>query len=85
LNKAIEICQRNELWALIRKISTFHGGDEDLWLREFAKVMVEKHGFEKSLECFKNIASQLVEKSVPHEPVQKRFYELQPPFNKELK
>lgn len=55
MNKALAIAQRHELWALIKKVSNHFGGDDQEWLKEYARQIVDEHGLEKSLACFKSL------------------------------
>jgi len=55
---AIAICQKNELWSLIKKVSNSHGGDDPEWLKEYAKSLVENYSLEECLLVFRDLASQ---------------------------
>lgn len=82
-NKAVQICQRHELWGLIKKVSQYHGGDDAEWLKAYAKEMLENYTIDQALVCFRDLASQCYEKlsyeSSKIEPSKEIKY--QPPFN----
>jgi hypothetical protein len=63
LNKAADICKRNELWSLIKKVSHYYGGDDSEWLKEYAKEMLNGYSLDDALTCFRDLASQYA--SVP--------------------
>lgn len=58
MNRAIETCQRNELWALIKQVSEFYGGDDIEELKASAKEMVKNYTIEQALACFRDLAAQ---------------------------
>jgi hypothetical protein len=62
MNKAVETCQRNELWALLKKIDAHYGGNDIEWLKIYAKDILQHHSLEAALTCFRDIAKQVPDK-----------------------
>lgn len=58
--KAIEICKRNELWGLIKKVSEYYGGDDKEWLREYSRELLKNNTLDAALACMRDIASMCV-------------------------
>lgn len=54
----LDTCKRNELWALIRKVGNHYNEDNE-YLKEYAKELVENHDIEKALICFRDLATRL--------------------------
>lgn len=54
------IAKKNELCALVRKISDTLGGDNVEWLREYCKELVEKHknNLDGALRYFRNVEKE---------------------------
>lgn len=63
MNKSIEICLRNELWGLIKKVSANYGGDDIDWLKEYARDMLKNNTLQAAVKCFREIASY---RHLPH-------------------
>lgn len=60
MNHALWIAKKNELCSLIKKVSDLHGGDELLWLKEYAIEVIEvnKDGLDTALACFRELERQ---------------------------
>lgn len=56
-SSAIVIAKKHELWSYINKISKLYGGDEDEFLRQYAKEVYEwyQDELDVALGCFKEI------------------------------
>jgi hypothetical protein len=82
-NRAIDICERNELWALIKRVSDYYGGDEIEFLKAFGKNMVKICTINKSLTCFRELATSCQTKVAVRKvkiSARENWQELQPPF-----
>lgn len=54
---ALFIPKKNELAVLIKKVSDAYGGDDVVWLREYAKEVIElnRQNLDVALDCFNNL------------------------------
>lgn len=61
MNRAIWIAKKNELCGLIKQVSDAHGGDDVVWLREYAKEVIDAHSddLNPALDCFRDLVAQL--------------------------
>ncbi len=87
---AIDVCKRNELWALIKRVSQHHGGDDPEWLKEYAREMLQNHSLDDALACFRDLATQCVavptiKQHVHKAGIEPPKFQYQPPFNREEK
>lgn len=57
MNKAMEVCERNELITLIKRISWHKGGDDQDWLKAYAKEIIFDRERKSALECFRSLAN----------------------------
>lgn len=84
MNKAIEVCQRNELWALLKKIDAYHGGNDIEWLKIYAKEVLKGYSLDVALTCFRDIAKSIPDKKIDKIAVcefnKPHIRQLQPPF-----
>lgn len=64
MDDVIFINKRTKIYNLIKKISDYYGGDDQEWLREYAREVIEmnKHDLQPSLECFLDLERQIDEK-----------------------
>ena len=56
VDKNKEICQRNELWLLIKKVSEHYKGDNKEWLKEYARTILLNNSMDAALRCFRDLA-----------------------------
>jgi hypothetical protein len=78
------VCKKNELWALIKKVSNHNGGDDEGELKAFAKNLAENYTIDEGLTCFRDLAKQcetvkIIQKTTEND-TKKDGYQLQPPF-----
>jgi hypothetical protein len=64
LSRALDVCKRNELWTLIKKVSQHYGGDDQEELKALAKEMVKNYSIDEALTCFRDLAKVNYEKSL---------------------
>jgi hypothetical protein len=60
MNRALWIAKKNELCSLIKKVSDLYGGDDLVWLKEYAKEVIEvnRDGLDTALACFRELERQ---------------------------
>jgi len=86
VSSATDICKRNELWALIKKVSNYYEGDNSEWLKEYGREMLKSYSLDDALTAFRDIGSRCIEKLKPigikTNLVTKDIssWQLQPPF-----
>lgn len=50
-----EIAKKGQLLALIKEVSDLHGGDDPVFLQDYADELLSRHNLDDILVCFKGI------------------------------
>lgn len=62
MNRGLWIARKNYLCGLIKKVSDGHGGDDNNFLRQHCKEVIEEHPEEKieeAIACYQLMVEQL--------------------------
>ena len=64
MNRSLWIAKKNFLCSLIKKVSDAYGGDDDIWLREYAMdaVKTNKDDLGRAIICFESLTIGLDKK-----------------------
>lgn len=70
MQRALWIAKKNECYALIKKVSDLYGGDDVVWLREYAKEVVEtyKDDLGTAIDCFGDLCSSFKRSLIVDKP-----------------
>lgn len=55
----VEVCEQNILVGQIKKLSAHYGGDDMVWLKEYAIEMIKERPRKETLTCFASLIEQL--------------------------
>lgn len=55
---ALNICHKNQLWTLVKKVGEHYKEDLD-FLKEYAKEVYEGNEIMAAIECFKDLLNQV--------------------------
>ena len=61
MNRAEIIARKHELWSLIRRVGNHYGEDQE-FLKSYAKEVFDKNDLQKALDCFRDLYQQTVRK-----------------------
>lgn len=52
---------KSHIWILLNKISNHYGGDDEVWLIEYARdlVVMHKDNLDELIDCLRNLERQL--------------------------
>jgi len=58
--------KKNEICKIIKQISDYYGSDDVIWLREYAKEVIDKNkdNLQAALECFEDLWKQCDNKCI---------------------
>lgn len=62
MNKGLYIARKNYLWALIKKVSDAHGGDDMEFVKQHWREVIEMHPdeqIEDAIKCYVEMVEQL--------------------------
>lgn len=58
-NSCIDICKRNELKAIIKRVNAHYGGDDEYFLAEYINDILMKSSIDAALMCFHDLVAQI--------------------------